>query len=333
MRSLALLLVVVVCALGISPAVVAEEELRDPSPADRATARNLMDLGDQKAAGGDYVGALEAYAAADAIMRVPTTGIELGKVQAKLGRLVEAADTLLRVARHPQAADEPIAFTRARKEASRMAPEIIKRTPTITITVEGLPDGAKPHLRIDNATVPARTIGLPHKVNPGTHHVAVGTPGWIGNQEVTVAEGEHQDVVVKLEQGEAPPDFYEDADTWDESAESTGISPVVWVGFGVGAAGLVVGTITGIAALSERSDLDTACPNMDCAPAAQEDLDSAYTLAHVSTVGFIVAGVGTSVALIALLAGGAGDDSTSARRGWHVVPVVAPGGLGLRGTF
>src|SRR5262249_44553309 len=52
-----------------------------PSAADRETARKLLDDGDAAFEKKDYDGALKAYAAAHAIMHVPTTGIEVAKAQ------------------------------------------------------------------------------------------------------------------------------------------------------------------------------------------------------------------------------------------------------------
>src|SRR5262245_53464167 len=75
-----------------------------PSAQDRERARTFMDLGDDKAAAGDLEGALKAYQAADGIMGVPTTGLEVGRALEKLGRLIEARDAFVRVARFPREA-------------------------------------------------------------------------------------------------------------------------------------------------------------------------------------------------------------------------------------
>jgi hypothetical protein len=311
--------------------VYAGQPVEAPTAAERATARNLMDVGDQKRAAGDLSGALEAYSAADAIMKVPTTGLDVGKTQAELGLLVEAADTLLRVTRYPRRADEPAPFTKARAEASDLVPEIVERTPTVTIRLEGLPEGTPPRLRIDGKLAPASMVGLPHKVNPGAHLVAAGTPGLYAEREVSLAEGEHQTLTLELSPGEAPEDFYGNDEA--PAAEQASESPLVWVGFGVGAAGLAVGTITGILALSQESDLESTCPNQVCGRDADGDLDAAYTMAHVSTVGFIVGGVGVAVGLVALFIGGSGGDDEVAVGNVRVSPRVGPGFVGLEGRF
>jgi hypothetical protein len=62
---------------------------------------------------------------------------------------------------------------------------------------------------------------------------------------------------------------------------------------GAGAAGVAVGSIFGALALGKRSNLDGACnPKSNCPLESQPDIDSLHTFATVSTVGFVVGGVG-----------------------------------------
>ena len=116
---------------------------REINVGDRETARSLMDDGDAKLAVGDYRGALDAYLAADKIMGVPTTGVDVGRAQHKLGLLLEARDTWLRVTRYPARPDEPDAFTKARRQARALATAIAGRIPSLQIEVTGVaPDVA-----------------------------------------------------------------------------------------------------------------------------------------------------------------------------------------------
>lgn len=109
-----------------------------------------------------------------------------------------------------------------------------------------------------------------------------------------------------------------------------GISPLVWVGFGVAAAGSILGGITGGISLSQASDLEDQCPNDVCPPDKEGDVDGMMTLGHVSTVSFVVAGVGAAVGVVGLLLPG-GDESPEGDVALQ--PVIGPGVLGLRGVF
>ena len=92
-----------------------------PSAADRETARTLMATGDGKLKDGDLDGALEAYRGADEIMGVPTTALAVGRVYARMGKLIQAVDALSRARRHPVDGSEPEAFRQARAEAAKLA--------------------------------------------------------------------------------------------------------------------------------------------------------------------------------------------------------------------
>src|SRR4051794_22145874 len=77
----------------------------EPTASGKETARGLMtearDLRDKN----DLRGALSRFQAADAIMRVPTTGLEVARTEAALGLLVEARDTIHRVLAIPAEKD------------------------------------------------------------------------------------------------------------------------------------------------------------------------------------------------------------------------------------
>lgn len=108
--------------------------------------------------------------------------------------------------------------------------------------------------------------------------------------------------------------------------EEGGVSPLVWVGFGVGGAGLVTFAVAGGIALSRKSALDDACGGGDLCPSSQRDAhDDALVAAHVATVGAVVAGAGAALGVVGLLLSGGGEAEVSA--------VLGPTTLGLRGRF
>ncbi|MBI4703098.1 MAG: hypothetical protein HY744_18430 [Deltaproteobacteria bacterium] len=91
-----------------------------------------------------------------------------------------------------------------------------------------------------------------------------------------------------------------------EGADKGGsaISPLVWAGFGAGLVGIVVGTATGILSAQLYSELEPVCPGGGCPPDKKSDLDQTMTLAHVSTAGFALGGVGLAVGIVGLLLSG-----------------------------
>src|SRR3954462_8596314 len=162
-----------------------------PSAQDRERARTLMDLGDARFEAKAYAAALEQYRAADQLMGVPTTGIEVGRTLERLGRLLEAREVLRLVSEFPQRADEPRPFSSARQRADRLLGDIAPRIPRVTLEVSGLPDGVNAEVTWDGQHIDPARIGGYIEANPGVHHavgVAAGYPD--AKRDVKLAEGQ-----------------------------------------------------------------------------------------------------------------------------------------------
>ena len=97
--------------------------------------------------------------------------------------------------------------------------------------------------------------------------------------------------------------------------------------FSVGGAGLVVGAVFGVIALSRAGDVKTACETQ-CGAAEHQDADSATALGWVSNVGFGVAIVGAAAGVILLAVGGSSDASAS--RAVRPGVALAPQGVAWR---
>ncbi len=119
----------------------------------------------------------------------------------------------------------------------------------------------------------------------------------------------------------------------DAPDEDPEISPLVYVGFGVAGAGLIVGAIGGGLTLAKSSELDDLCPNEQCTAAEQEELDQAETFANVSNVGFVVAGVGAIVGVVGVVLSIGGDDEGANSGEARIRPFITPTGLGVYGQF
>jgi hypothetical protein len=270
----------------------------------------------------DLQGALDKFQAADAIMGVPTTGLELARTQAELSLLVEALDTCTRVLRYPVEPHEPEPFQSARAEAKQLRDQIRVRIPSLAFELASTEHPGGIELRVDGALVPQAAYGVPRRVNPGTHEIAL-TVG--ENRQVvwvTVAEGQTRRVALKVPAGHEPPP--------PSPPENHGPNAWVWGGFGVAALGFTLGTVTGMLAWSERNALDDHCPDRVCVEDEdQQRLDRAYGYANVSTGSFVVGGLGAAVGIGALLLAGPEDTANTEAR----IRPCGPAGLCLRGSF
>lgn len=83
---------------------------------------------------------------------------------------------------------------------------------------------------------------------------------------------------------------------------SGGVPTWAWVSLGVGMAGIVAGTVTGSMAMSKATQLKAACGEDKVCPDDQgSKLDTALTLADISTGCFIVGAVGSAIGITGIL--------------------------------
>jgi hypothetical protein len=89
-----------------------------------------------------------------------------------------------------------------------------------------------------------------------------------------------------------------------------------WVAGGVGAAGVLAGTITGVMVFGKKSTVDQNCTGAVCNPEGLSAADSGKSLAMVSNIGFGIGLAGLATGAVLLLT----QPKTTAS-GWQ--PVVA----------
>jgi hypothetical protein len=100
--------------------------------------------------------------------------------------------------------------------------------------------------------------------------------------------------------------------------------------FAVGGAGVVVGSVFGITSLNKQSDLNNVCTNRQCPPTSKNDITSLKTQSTISTIGFIVGGVGVAAGAVFLIVGRSGG---GAEKSAGVSPYVGLGSAGITGSF
>jgi hypothetical protein len=335
-------LALALAVLALAPAASAQ------TASDRETARSLMDEAFQRREKGDHKGALERFEAADALMHVPTTGLEAARERIALGMLIEARELLATVARYPTRAGEPAPFGEARMQAQKLDDELGTKIPSLRIVlrgVEGPPSSAT--VTVDGADVPAATLIAPRRVNPGTHTVVARANGRERREQVTVRERETREILLDLTIATSPAtapvtpapasstraDASDTADTSAGERDTGGPSPaprlMLWGGVALASVGAVVGTVTGVMSLSAVSSAKSGCTDGKlCPPPTYDDIDRARTLGNVSTVAFVAGGVGVVVAVVGYVLG-----RSDAKESATVGAFVGPNGGGFRGVF
>jgi len=275
-------------------------------------------------------------------MHVPSTGHAVAKTQAVLGLLVEARDSAVLVTRMPAKPGEPAPFTQARAESEKLARDLAGRIGALQIVVEGPPESGALKVEVDGVPLPAALLKLPIKSNPGKHVVRASAQGFTdASKDVTLREAETQTVTLALVATKASPALVSTGGAGtlqtveaNPAADTGGnkLSPLVWIGFATGAAGIATGSIAGLIHLSKASSVrDEFCSGTDvCRAGFEAARDDAKPSATISTVGFVVGAVGVGVGVIGLLTPSRASAPTT---GLWISPVIGAGSVGAVGRF
>lgn len=330
---------------GDSPPVVAPEPSPpqpparpEPSSADRATARTLAQEGYNALKGKDYATAADRFSRALALVHAPTLLRDLARAQLGLGKLVDAHESYSQIIREGVAPDAPASWIQAVADAKAEIASIPPRLPWVTVTVAG---PSSPEVTIDGQPIAAASIGVKRPIDPGRHEIrALGAGFYTAKKFVTLQEGQSINVAFELEEAppDAPPKVAEERSgkVIVTFAEPAWRKPVMIGAYAVGGAGLALGAVTGILALRKHGQLSTDCTRDICGPPQKPALDNFHTLAQLSTIGFVVAGVGAATGTVLLFMRPQPQEEDEATAGnvepsWS--PYVGLASVGVGGTF
>jgi len=328
----------------------AQAQVQEPSSADRATARTLAQEGYVALRDKDYATAADRFTRALALVHAPTLLRDLARAQVGLGRLVDAHETYSLIIREGVAADAPAPWLKALADAKAEMAPITPRLPWMTITVTG---PAHPRVTIDGAPIAEASLGVKRPADPGRHEIRAMAQGYYtAKKTISLKEGESVNIAFELE--DAPPDAApKDEEETGKVSVATVVDPAwrkpVTIGaLALGGAGIVLGSVTGILAMTKHNQLATHCPNGKCDDPYKGDIDNYYTLGTVSTIGFVAGGVFAGAGVVLLLVkpqslvqqpnqadepNRTGRRTPTTRKDFSWSPFVSVGGAGVEGTF
>ena len=324
-RFLAVVLVFVV-ALLVTPRVAGAQ-----TAADSARATQLKKQGDDLVHSLHYREALAAYDEAFAISHDPAIFYNRARALDALGETPQALDAyeeFIRVAPASLKAkvpklDELVAAVRARVATLVIHCPIMGANVLVRRRVEGTTPLAAPlRVRTGPAVIEVQADGF-----QPFHAELVLAGGAPTTLDVALVKDEPTPVVVAPAPIATPIAMPAPRDD-SEKAAGTGWKWAAYTAGGVGVLGIASGAIFGVLALTKQNDADAHCPGQTCDPTGSQLIADARTFATVSTVSFIVGGVGL-VTSVLLFLGKPAPTNTQGR----LVPVMGPGFGGLAGAF
>lgn len=327
------------------------------SDQDKAMARSLWSQASEALAGGRFEETIDLASRAEALVHAPTHLVLIARAQVKLGRLVAAKETYLKIGREDLAATASGAFKRARQEAMDELAVIEPRIASIKVVIEGAA-GRKVSVKIDDQPVADVLVGVHRPIDPGKHAVVAQAPSVSPiQQSVSLGDGEKKEITLVIPAGPLPAGTpahsndglgasggLQDPAVPPDQAEGGGMSGLRIAGIGVtglGVAGLGVGVafyLVGIGTQGDGDDAFSACNAAGCSLAEQakiEDLDDDAALQK--TIGVIAGGAGIALiggGIMMIMLGKNASKPQAPRSAW-VAPYLAPDGdgFGIHGGF
>jgi hypothetical protein len=321
-----------------------------------SSARELAKQGLQAYDAGRYEEAADKLAKAYQVVHVPTLAVNQARALVKLGKWVAASELYLEATRIPRDKTWQSTQTDAQKDAEREREELLPRIPRLTVVVKGTAP-TEVEVAIDGTSLPVALIGTEQLQDPGVHKVQ-GTRGpEVVTEAISVREGDRANVTLQFKLvsaavvqsgSNAPPPPVPVARPLQptqpmaataapaapptapatDSSSSNNQKLIGWIGIGAGGAGIVVGGITGLMAISKHSSLQDSgdCSGSSCTPAKKSDIDSLNGLRTVSTIGFVAGGVLAAAGVTLLL-------TAPKQEGPSVGLWLTPTGASLTGGF
>ncbi|MEO8875400.1 MAG: hypothetical protein ABI461_07430 [Polyangiaceae bacterium] len=312
--------------------------------ADKATARQLGLEGEDALNKKDYKTAEDKFKRADALYHALTLTLGLARAQAANGKLVAAQESYNRVLHEGAPAGSPPAFVRAVDDARKEVDAVSAQVAQVVVSVTGSDD---PTVTLDDTPFPNAALGVKRPVDPGNHVVKATAKGYKpGEAHFTVAPAGEGTASIALEAD--PNAIVAQQPAGANHTEPPPVAPsskpinktIGYAALGVGAAGVVVGGIFGALALGAHGSLNDECPNGNCPASKQDDISSYHTKGTVSTIGFIVGGVGLAAGAVLILTApkthteaNIESKNNAATRQAFISPYVGAGTAGVLGSF
>lgn len=300
--SLAFAAMVATGVSGLPTPAIAQEPEREMTDADRAAAQILFDEGRALMGEEKYEAACTKFAESFRLDLAVGTQLNLAACYEKLGRTASAWIHFVEVASRAKKTGQDKRVEVAEEHAAALKERLSYLTVVVPQDLDGL------EIRRDGERIGKAQWGTAMPIDPGSHEVVARAPGKLPFKTRIAVKEEGSQLSVRI----APLADAPQEPEADSGAGNTGQIAGGAVALGLAAVGLGIGIGFGVVAKKKNDDSKAHCLDDDenrCFSEGVALRNDALTFAHVSTAGFVVAGVATlaGVVLLATLPSGADD--------------------------
>lgn len=282
--------------------------------------------------------ALDEFRASLALYGSPNTRLYVARCLRELGRLDEALpefERAMREAADRAPTDPRYAATRDAAQTEMLA--IADQVGRLTLTIPDAPSGVV--VRVNDREIPREALGVAFPVMPGHVRIVVESAEHETEQrETEVAAGREVTVGVVLRRRPES----NSGQTELERPPTPPVAPpppppsgfnrnLAWIGFGLGAAGLIGFAAFGVAANGTFSDLQSRCGNTPCPESERGAVDQGRTFQTLTNVSLGVGIAGVVAGTVMFLVGRPPSPERPAAQ--RVTLQLGPTSVGLSGAF
>jgi hypothetical protein len=279
---------------------------------ERAGAKKTFEVGNKLYGSRHYEEALAAFRASYQIVASPNSHLMIARSLRELGRNADAYREYDAVV--DEAARGGERYQSSGEAAKEERDELRSKIALLTVRLADAKPGVT--VKVGDITLADTQLGVPVAFEPAPVVVtAESADGARAHSDVKLAAGAASEVELrpKLAEAPAPPPQVSAPPpvvaTPPPSSTTSSLRTWSYVAGGVGAAGFITFGVFGAMTSSKYSSLQQACPQMQCPPNRQDDINTGKTYQMIANVGLGVgiAGLATGVTLF-FLSGGHKDD-------------------------
>ena len=320
-----------VLQLSLMGVAHAEED----SATETAAARTLAVDGLKLAQAGKCEEAIPKLERAEKLHHSAIVLSRLGECQVSQGKLVEGTEMLRKVLREPLPANPSPALSKAYERAQTVLDAAKPKISGLTVSI-AVPPGAELRLTVDGSVVANTLVDSELPADPGDHVVEASAPGYLkASARVTLGSADKKTVTLKLEADPNAPAPLVNPGPEAKPGPAVQAAPVAaaapvapppdvphkspnrapaYISWGVGLAGVGIGTAFGVMAMKDKHTLEGQCPNNSCPPSSSSDVDSAKQKGNISTIAFAVGGAGLVLGTVLYFTVGSPSSESRASR-------------------
>ena len=345
--------------------LMSDARAEEDTAAETAAARTLAVDGLKLASIGKCDQAIPKLERAEKLHHSAIVLSHLGECQVSEGRLVEGTEMLRKVLREPLPANPSPALSKAYEQAQNTLDTAKPKIAGLTISVTA-PTGTDMHLAVDGQAIASTLLDSELPADPGDHVIEATALGFSkASAHVTLSAADKKTVTLKLELDPNAPAPAPVAPVSEEPNAPPAVAPAqshatphmeplpppavppeapshaaAYVSWGVGLAGIGVGTAFGLITMKDKHDLNASCAANVCPSTSRDSVDSAKRSGNISTIAFGVGGAGLILGTVLYFTAGGSSDSHTGNIEHHGFAglergraLIGPGSVQLAADF